>query len=196
MGRIVVSEFVSLDGVMEDPGGAEGFKHAGWTFRFNRGAEGDRFKLEELQQAEAQLLGRVTYQAFARAWPTMEDPVGFADKMNSMPKYVVSTTLGDGDATWENSTVIRGDVVRELAALRERLEGDLLVAGSATLVQTLIEHALVDEIRLMVFPIVLGSGKRLFGEVSEPPTMVLHNIQTVGEGIVILTYRSANAEAA
>jgi dihydrofolate reductase len=196
MGRIVVTEFVSLDGVMEDPGGAEGFKHAGWTFRFNRGAEGDQFKLEELQNAEAQLLGRVTYEAFAQAWPTMKDPVGFADKMNSMPKYVVSTTLRDEDATWENSTVIRGDVVPELAALKGRLRGDLLVAGSATLVQALVEHGLVDEIRLMIFPIVLGSGKRLFGEVSEPPTMVLENAQTVGEGIVILTYRSANPGAA
>jgi dihydrofolate reductase len=192
MGRIVVTEFVSLDGVMEDPGGAEGFKHAGWTFRFNRGDEGDQFKLKELQESEAQLLGRVTYQAFAAAWPTMEDPVGFAEKMNAMPKYVVSTTLRDEAATWENSTVIRGDVVSEVAALRERLKGDLLVAGSATLVQTLLEHGLVDELRLMIFPIVLGTGKRLFGEVSEPPTLVLDNVKTVGEGIVILTYRIAS----
>jgi dihydrofolate reductase len=196
MGRIVVTEFVSLDGVMEDPGGAEGFEHAGWTFRFNRGAEGDEFKLDELQKAEAQLLGRVTYEAFAQAWPTMEDPVGFADKMNSMPKYVVSTTLRDEDATWNNSTVIRGDVVQELSALKARLEGDLLVAGSATLVQTLVEHGLVDEIRLMIFPIVLGSGKRLFGEVSQPPAMVLDEVKTIGDGIVILTYRSATAETA
>ncbi|HEX4434164.1 MAG TPA: dihydrofolate reductase family protein [Acidimicrobiales bacterium] len=191
MGRIVVTEFVSLDGVMEDPGGAEGFKHAGWTFRFNRGDEGDQFKLEELRESEAQLLGRVTYEAFAAAWPAMEDPVGFAEKMNAMPKYVVSTTLRDEDATWDNSTVIRGDVVREVAALKERLRGDLLVAGSATLVQTLLEHGLVDELRLMVFPIVLGSGKRLFGEVSQPPTMALDSVKTVGEGIVILTYRAA-----
>src|ERR1700722_256109 len=195
MGRVVVTEFVSLDGVMEDPGGAEGFTHAGWTFRFSRGADGDRFKLDELVEAEAQLLGRVTYEAFARAWPTMEDPVGFADKMNSMRKYVVSTTLRDEDATWNNSTVIRGDIVREIAALRGRLVGDLLVAGSATLVQTLIEHRLVDEFRLMLFPIVLGSGKRLFGDVSVPPTMLLDDVKTVGEGIVILTYRSANVEA-
>jgi dihydrofolate reductase len=188
MGRIVVTEFVSLDGVMEDPGGAEGFKHAGWTFRFNRGGEGDQFKLEELKGSEAQLLGRVTYEAFATAWPTMEDAVGFADQMNSMPKYVVSTTLRDDEATWNNSTVIRGDVVREVAALRERLQGDLLVAGSARLVQTLMEHRLIDELRLMIFPIVLGTGKRLFGEVSEPPSMVLDNVKTVGEGIVILTY--------
>jgi dihydrofolate reductase len=190
MGRIVVTEFVSLDGVMEDPGGAEGFKHAGWTFRFNRGDEGDQFKLEELKGSEAQLLGRVTYEAFATAWPTMEDAVGFADQMNSMPKYVVSTTLGDDEATWNNSTVIRGDVVTEVAALKERLQGDLLVAGSATLVQTLMEHRLIDELRLMIFPIVLGTGKRLFGEVSEPPSMVLDNVKTVGEGIVILTYRA------
>jgi dihydrofolate reductase len=195
MGRIIVTEFVSLDGVMEDPGGAEGFKHAGWTFRFDRGAEGSQFKLDELHKAEAQLLGRVTYEAFAQAWPTMQDPFGFADRMNSMPKYVVSTTLRDEDATWDNSTVIRGDVVRELSALKQRLGGDLLVAGSATLVQTLVEHRLVDEFRLMVFPIVLGSGKRLFGAVSEPPTMVLDDVKTVGEGIVILTYRLADAVA-
>jgi dihydrofolate reductase len=190
MGRIVVTEFVSLDGVMEDPGGAEGFKHAGWTFRFNRGPEGDQFKLDELEGAEAQLLGRVTYQAFAQAWPTMQDEVGFADRMNGMPKYVVSTTLADNDAIWENSTVIRGDVVRELSDLRERLQGDLLVAGSATLVQTLVEHRLVDEVRLMVFPIILGSGKRLFGDVSVPPTLQLQSTQTIGEGIVVLTYRA------
>ena len=164
MGRIVVTEFVSLDGVMEDPGGSEDFEHGGWTFRFDRGPEGDQFKLDELMEAEAQLLGRVTYEAFARAWPTMQDPVGFADKMNEMPKYVVSTTLRDEDARWDNSTVIRGDVVSEVRALKGRLQGDLLVAGSTTLVQTLLERRLVDELRLMVFPIVLGSGKRLFGE--------------------------------
>jgi dihydrofolate reductase len=189
MGRIVVTEFVSLDGVVEDPGGAEGFVHAGWTFRFDRGEEGDRFKLDELKGSQAQLLGRVTYEAFAQAWPAMEDPVGFADRMNGMPKYVVSTTLRDEDAVWNNSTVIRGDVVGEVTALKNSLQGDLLVAGSATLVQTLLEHRLVDELRLMVFPIVLGTGKRLFGEVSEPPVLVLDNVKTVGEGIVILTYR-------
>jgi dihydrofolate reductase len=190
MGRIVVTEFVSLDGVMEDPGGAEGFVHAGWTFRFNRGDEGDQFKLEELEGSEAQLLGRVTYEAFAAAWPTMEDTVGFARNMNAMPKYVVSTTMRDEDATWNNSTVIRGDVVGGIAALKEKLQGDLLVAGSARLVQTLLEHRLVDELRLMVFPIVLGTGKRLFGEVSEPPALVLDSVKTVGEGIVILVYRA------
>jgi dihydrofolate reductase len=188
MGRIVVSEFVSLDGVMEDPGGSEGTKHAGWTFRFNRGSDGDRFKLDEVRGAEALLLGRVTYQGFAAAWPTMQDPVGFADKMNAMPKFVVSATLSDDDATWHNTTVVRGDVATELPALKDRTEGDLLVNGSASLVQALVEHGLVDEYRLMVFPIVLGSGKQLFGEVAEAPTLELDGVQTVGEGIVILTY--------
>jgi dihydrofolate reductase len=189
MGRIVVTEFVSLDGVMQDPGGGS-FEHAGWTFRFNRGEEGDQFKLEELKGSEAQLLGRVTYNLFAQAWPTMEDNVGFADLMNTMPKYVVSTTLQDDDATWNNSTVIRGDVLAEITALKDSVRGDLLVAGSATLVQTLLEHGLIDELRLMIFPIVLGTGKRLFGAASEPATMVLDTVETVGEGIVILTYRA------
>jgi dihydrofolate reductase len=197
MGRIVATEFVSLDGVMEDPGGAEGFVHGGWTFRFGRGPAGDRFKLGELEQAEAQLLGRVTYEAFARAWPTRRDPMGFADRMNAMPKYVVSTTLGDDDATWENTTVIRGDdVAAEIAALKDRVPGDLLVAGSATLVQALVDHRLLDELRLMIFPIVLGSGRRLFAEMSQPSTMELDGVATVGEGIVILTYRSCSEPAA
>jgi dihydrofolate reductase len=195
MGRIVVTEFVSLDGVMEDPGGAEGTKNAGWTFRFERGPEGDRFKLDELLGAEAQLLGRVTYEAFAQAWPTMEDPVGFAATMNTMPKYVVSTTLRDEDAGWQNSTVLRGDVIGAVRALRDRLEGDLLVQGSATLVQLLLEHRLVDEIHLMVFPILLGSGRRLFGDTSESLTMVLHEVKTVGQGVLILTYRAADTAA-
>ncbi len=193
MGRVVVSEFVSLDGVMEDPGGSEGTRNAGWTFRFGRGAGGDRFKLDEVLEAEALLLGRVTYQAFAGAWPTMEDPVGFAAKMNAMPKYVVSTTLRDGDATWNNSTVLRGDAAADVRALKETVRGDLLVAGSASLVQSLVEHGLVDEFRIMVFPIVLGSGKRLFGDVSEAAVLALDEVTTVGDGIVILTYRPAHA---
>ncbi len=188
MGRIVVSEFVSLDGVMEDPGGAEGFRHGGWTFRFERGPEGDRFKLDELLEAEALLLGRVTYEGFAAAWPSMEDPVGFADKMNGMPKYVVSSTLQDADATWHDTTVLRGDVVAELKALRDSVGGTLLVAGSAALVQLLVEHGLVDELRLMVFPIVLGSGKQLFSGVTEAPMFGLEGVRTVGGGVVVLTY--------
>src|ERR687888_1395829 len=113
MGRIVVTEFVSLDGVMEDPGGAEDYKHGGWTFEFNRGEEGDRFKLDELREAEAQLLGRVTYEGFAAAWPSRTDEAGFADKMNTMPKYVVSTTLSD--PTWTNTTVLGGDLAAEIS---------------------------------------------------------------------------------
>jgi dihydrofolate reductase len=193
MGRIVVSEFVSLDGVMEDPGGSEGTRNAGWTFRFDRGSEGDRFKLDEVLDAEALLLGRVTYEGFAEAWPTMEDPVGFAAKMNAMPKYVVSNSLSDAEASWHNSTVVRGDAAAEVRALRDAVAGDLLVAGSASLVQTLVEHGLVDELRLMVFPIVLGSGKRLFGDASEPPVFALDGVSTIGAGIVILTYHPAPA---
>jgi dihydrofolate reductase len=160
--RLVVTEFVTLDGVMEDPGGAEKTPIGGWAFRFDRGPEGDKFKLDELTAADAQLLGRRTYAGFAAAWPSIKDDVGFAEKMNSMPKYVVSSTLQD--AEWNNSTILRGNVADEVARLKQRPGRDLLVAGSAQLVQTLARHELVDEYRLMVFPIVLGSGKRLFGE--------------------------------
>ena len=160
MGRIVVSEFISLDGVIEDPGGAEGYRHGGWTFQWERGEAGNRFKLEELLAAEAMLLGRVTYAGFAAAWPSIEDEAGFAAKMNSMPKYVVSKTLQD--PTWQNTTVLAGDPVAEITALKQRVEGDILVGGSASVAQLLQRHSLVDEYRLMVFPVLLGSGKRLF----------------------------------
>jgi dihydrofolate reductase len=186
MGRIVVTEFVSLDGVIEAPGGGEDYQHAGWTFEIDRGAEGDRFKLEELREAEAQLLGRVTYEAFAGAWPSITDDVGFADKMNGMPKYVVSSTLEQ--AEWSNSTVLRGDVAAEVRKLKEQVDGVILVAGSARLVQTLLAHDLVDELRLMVFPVVLGTGKRLFGATSDKLPLRLVDSKTVGDGIAILTY--------
>jgi dihydrofolate reductase len=188
MAKLVVTEFVSLDGVMEDPGGAEGYKHGGWTFKFDRGEEGNKFKVDELFASDAQLLGRVTYQGFAKAWPTITDPDGFADKMNSMRKYVVSTTLTDEEATWNNTVVIRGDVADEIAKLKAQPGGDILVAGSCSLVQFLMEHGLVDEYRLMVFPIVLGSGKRLFGETSEATRLVLTESDTAGDGILLLTY--------
>jgi dihydrofolate reductase len=191
MSRVVVSEFVSLDGVMEDPGGAERFEHGGWTFEFDRGPEGNKFKLDELFAAEALLLGRVTYQGFAKAWPSVIDDEGFADKMNSMRKYVVSATLTDADATWNNTTVIRGDVAAEIAKLKAQPGGDLLVAGSRQLTDTLIESGLVDEYRLMVFPIVLGSGKRLFHNVSAVARLALRDAKTAGSGIVLLTYRPA-----
>jgi dihydrofolate reductase len=190
MAKLVVTEFVSLDGVMEDPGGSEHSKHGAWTFQFERGAEGDKFKLDELSAADSQLLGRVTYQGFAKAWPTIDDPHGFADKMNSMRKYVVSTTLTDEEATWENTVVIRGDVADEVGKLKAQPGGDILVAGSCSLVHSLMEYGLVDEYRLMVFPVVLGSGKRLFGESSETTKLVLTESRTVGDGVLLLTYRA------
>ena len=190
MGRIVVTEFVSLDGVMEDPGGAEGSKHGAWTFEIRRGEEGDKFKLDETREAEAQLLGRVTYQGFAAAWPSITDEVGFAEKMNSMPKYVVSSTLEK--AEWNNSTVLRGDVAEEVGKLKEQVDGVILVAGSARLVQTLLEHDLVDELRLMVYPMVLGSGKRLFGETSGKKPLRLVDSKVVGDGVAILIYQSGS----
>jgi dihydrofolate reductase len=189
MGRIVVTEFVSLDGVMEDPGGAEDYAHGGWSFEFDRGEEGDRFKLDEAIDADALLLGRVTYEGFADAWPSREGE--FADKFNSMPKYVVSSTLSDPE--WTNSTVLDADPVAEIAKLREDAEGDIVVHGSAQLAQTLIEHDLVDELRLMVFPIVLGSGKRLFGETSDKKRMRLADSKTVGDGVSIQIYQPAVA---
>jgi dihydrofolate reductase len=192
MGRIVVSEFVSLDGVMEDPGGAEGFEHGGWTFKFKRGAEGDKFKMDEVRDSEALLLGRVTYEGFAAAWPSMKGDE-FSDKFNSMPKYVVSSTLTK--AGWNNSTVLEGDAVKEISRLKKRLGGNILVNGSARLVQTLIANDLVDELRLMVFPVVLGSGKRLFGETQDMKRMQLADSKVVGDGIAILTYTQAGEES-
>jgi dihydrofolate reductase len=189
MGRIVVTEFVSLDGVMEGPGGGEGFAHAGWTFEIDRGEEGDKFKLDETFEAEAQLLGRVTYEGFAAAWPQMTDEVGFADKFNSMPKYVFSSTLER--AEWTNSTILSGDFATEISKLKQEVDGVILVAGSAQLVQGLIEHDLVDEIRLMVFPVLLGSGKRLFGEHADKKPLKLVDSKTVGAGIALLTYEPA-----
>jgi dihydrofolate reductase len=187
MGRIVVTEFVSLDGVMEDPGGAENFKHGGWSFEFNRGNEGDRFKLDETLSSEALLLGRVTYEGFAEAWPSREGE--FADKFNAMPKYVVSSKLENPE--WNNSTVLKGEVAEEVAKLRQEHDGDIVVHGSARLVQTLLENDLVDELRLMVFPVVLGSGKRLFGEASDTKTLQLVDSKSVGDGVAILTYQPA-----
>ena len=184
MGTIVVTEFISLDGVMEDPGGAEDYKHGGWTFEIDRG-EGDAFKLAETRSTAALLLGRRTYEGFAAAWPSREGE--FADMFNSMPKYVVSTTLDNPE--WNNTTVLEDiDGVR---AVKERVDGEIVVHGSRQLAQTLIEHDLVDELRLMVFPVVLGSGKRLFGETADKKTLQLASSEIVGDGIAILTYRRA-----
>jgi len=191
MGRIVATEFVSLDGVLEAPGGGEDYRHGGWTFEIERGAEGDKFKLEELVEAEVQLLGRRTYEGFAAAWPSMEDEAGFAEKMNGMPKYVFSSTLGE--AEWENTTVLSGDFAAEIAKLKQEVDGVILVAGSAQLVQGLIEHDLLDELRLMVFPVVLGSGKRVFAESADKVPLRLSDSKIVGDGIAILTYVPATA---
>ena len=186
MGRIVVTEFVSLDGVMEAPGG-EDFKYKGWSFDFDRGEEGNNFKLDETRASEALLLGRRTYEGFAGAWPSREGE--FADMFNSMPKYVVSSTLES--PTWNNTTVLNGDVVQEVEKLKEEIDGDIVVHGSNQLVHTLVENDLVDELRLMVFPVVLGTGKRIFGETSDKKPLRLVDSKTVGDGVAILIYRAA-----
>jgi dihydrofolate reductase len=190
MARLIVTQFTTLDGVMEDPGGSEGSGFGGWAFKFQRGEEGDRFKLDEVMAGEALLLGRVTYVGFAEAWPSREGD--FADKLNGMPKYVVSTTLRD--PTWNNTTVIAEDVPARVRELKERVGGDILVNGSATLVRTLAEHDLVDEYRLMVFPTVVGGGKRLFPEGTAVDALELAESRPVGDdGVVVLVYRPKRA---
>jgi dihydrofolate reductase len=186
MGKLVVTEFVTLDGVIEDPGGAEGFERGGWAFQVEQGDEGAAFKGEELRAADAQLLGRVTYEGFAKAWPTMEGAGEFGEKMNAMPKFVVSTTLDAAD--WNNTTVLRGELATEVRALKERFAGDILVAGSATLVQGLLAADLVDELHLMVFPTVLGAGKRLFADGGEVRSLVLAETRQTGD-VAIVTLR-------
>jgi dihydrofolate reductase len=186
MGRIVITEFVSLDGVMEDPGGAEDYEHGGWTFEIGQGDEGAAFKLKETFDSEALLLGRVTYEGFAAAWPERDGE--FADKFNNMPKYVVSSTLTDPQ--WTNSHVLSGDLAEEVSKLKGELDGDIVVHGSARLAQALIENDLVDEVRLMVFPVVLGSGKRLFGP-SAKKGFTLAESTTTSTGCVILRYERA-----
>jgi len=191
VGRIVVSQFVTVDGVFEDPGGSEKFERGGWAFQFERGPEGDKFKLDEVMTSEALLLGRITFEGFADAWPSRTGE--FADKFNGMRKYVVSSTIGEPE--WNNSTVISGNVVEEVSRLREAEGGDILVNGSAALVRTLLENDLVDEYRLMVFPVVLGKGKRLFIDTDGAKPLRLADSRPVGpDGVVILTYRPAPAE--
>jgi len=186
MGRIVVTEFISLDGVIEDPGGSEDFEHGGWTFEISRGEEGDRFKLEEAMEADALLLGRTTYEGFAEAWPSRTGE--FADKFNGMPKYVVSSSLEE--AEWENSTVVSGDLAAEVEKLKADHDGDIVVHGSATLARALLAQGLVDELRLMVFPVLLGAGRRLFGDSGKVP-LRLTDSRTVGDGVAILVYEPA-----
>ena len=186
MRRIVVTEFVTLDGVMEDPGGAEKSKYGGWAFQFERGPEGDKFKYDELMASDALLLGRVTYEGFAAAWPSRTGE--FADKMNGMSKVVVSTTLKR--AGWNNSILVKEDIPQAVSRLKQAPGEDILVAGSARLVQTLMQHDLVDEYRLMVFPLVLGGGKRLFQEGSGRHALRLVEAKPVGSaGVLTLVYR-------
>ena len=194
MGKIVATEFISLDGVIEDPGGSEDYVHGGWTFEIDRGEEGDAFKLAELEEAEAQLYGRVTYEGFAAAWPGREDDPhmgDFAKKINKMPKYVNSTTLQSAD--WENTTVLSGDFAADIARVKEEVDGVILVAGSARLVQGLIANDLLDELRLMLSPVTLGGGLRLFGDDGRKVPLTLADARTVGDGVQLLTYERAAA---
>jgi dihydrofolate reductase len=184
MGKIVISDNVSLDGVIEDPAGVEGFGRGGWFFETDRGQDGEKFTLEKTLDTEALLLGRRSYEFFAATWPSRGGDL--ADTMNSLPKYVVSSTLEEPD--WNNSTVLKGDVIDEVSTLKQERSGEIVVLGSPQLARTLIEHDLVDELRLMIYPVVLGAGARLFGETSDKKPMRLVDTQTVGDGIAILTY--------
>jgi dihydrofolate reductase len=190
--KVIVSEFVSLDGVMEDPGGAEGSARGAWSFAFDRGPEGDKFKFDELAAADALLLGRVTYEAFAAVWPQIEEQTGeYGAWMNGYPKYVASTTLRE-PLEW-NGNLIEGDVAEGVSELKRQDGKAILVFGSAQLVRTLMEHDLIDEYRLMVFPIVVGKGKRLFEDTEETKAMRLVDTKQVGpDGVLILTYRPAD----
>ena len=185
--RITVTEFVSLDGVMEAPGG-EDFKYPGWSFEFDRGDDGNQFKLDETMAADALLIGKRTYESFAGAWPNREGE--FADKFNTMPKFVVSTTLGEPD--WNNTTVLdSGDATAQVRKLKEDFDGELQVPGSHRLVQELIEADLVDQINLMVFPVILGTGKRFVGDTPDRRRLRLKESSVVGEGILVLVYERA-----
>jgi dihydrofolate reductase len=185
MRKVIVSEFVSLDGVMEDPGGAEKTRHGGWSFQFFND-ESARYKRDELFACDALLLGRVTYQGFAAAWPTMSDPQGFADRMNGLPKFVASTTLKQLD--WNNSRLLEGDIAAAVGKLKQQPGQDILVAGSGTLVRTLMQHDLIDEYRLMVHPVVLGGGKRLFADGTDRKVLKLTETRAFASGVVVLSY--------
>jgi dihydrofolate reductase len=184
MGKIVVSENVSLDGVVQDPAGDEGFSRGGWVGLIAAREDVAKVALDEALGAEAFLLGRRSYEFFAARWPSRSGEL--ADRLNSLPKYVVSSTLEDPD--WNNSTVLKGDVVEEVSKLKQKLDGEIVAAGSFQLLRTLIEHDLVDELRLKIFPVVLGAGERLFGETSDTKPMRLVDSQTLGDGIAFLTY--------
>jgi dihydrofolate reductase len=185
--RLVVTEYISVDGVVEAPSGTEEFERVGWTDDFSRGSDGNQFKIEETMTSDAQLLGRITYEAFAEVWPHVDGE--FADKFNSMPKYVVSSTLQDPD--WNNTTVLEGNLVDEVTELKQRYERDIVVHGSARLAQTLIEHDLVDVLHLLVYPVIVGAGKRLFDGTSETKRLRLADTRTFGDGVHLLVYERA-----
>jgi dihydrofolate reductase len=190
-GKVVVTEYISIDGVIQDPGGTDEYDRGGWSFEYDRGEEGDKFKLDELIASDAHLYGRITYEGMAAAWPTMEDDAGFADRMNNTPKYVVSTTLKDPE--WPPTTVISENVPEAVAKLKEQYDGDILIAGSAKLVQILVENDLVDEWRLMVFPRIIGEGKRLFDDGLPVRKLKLTDDRALGpDGIRLLTYERAD----
>jgi dihydrofolate reductase len=190
MGRIVISENVSLDGVIQDPAGVEGFRLGGWVGRIGSQGREDAAKaaLDEALGAEAMLWGRRTYEFFAARWPSRSGPL--ADRLNSMPKYVVSSTLEAPD--WNNTTVLKGDVINEVSKLKAEIDGEIVVAASFKLWHTLMEHDLVDELRLMVYPVVLGAGERLFGETSQKIPMRLVSTRTVDD-LALLTYELVRA---
>jgi dihydrofolate reductase len=187
VGRLVVTEYISVDGVVEAPSGDEPFERVGWTDAFSRGPEGDQFKVDETFAADAQLLGRVTYEQFAAAWPLYEGE--FPDYFNAMPKHVVSSTLTD--PAWNNTKVIEGDAVEEVGKLKQRYERDILVHGSPQLAQTLLEHDLVDALHLLVYPVIVGAGKRLFDRTSDTKGLRLVEARTFGDGIQLLIYERA-----
>jgi dihydrofolate reductase len=184
MGKIVMSDNVSLDGVIQDPAGDEGFTRGGWVGRIAALPEVAKVALDEALSTEALLLGRRSYEWFAARWPSRSGEL--ADRLNSLPKYVISSTLEEPD--WNNTTVLKGDVVNEVSKLKQELNGEINVAASFQLARTLIEHDLVDELRLKIFPVVLGAGERLFGQLRDKRTLRLTDSRTVGDGVAILTY--------
>jgi dihydrofolate reductase len=189
--RLVVTEYISLDGVIEDPVGMEGTGLGNWTGRFARGPEGDKFKHQELWDSGALLLGRRTYQGFAAVWPTVKDETGFAERINSLPKFVASKTITTAD--WNNSTVLIGSLADEVRSLKDQCAGDILVYGSAAVVHELMPHGLVDEFRLMVYPVILGRGKRLFPD-GERATLSLVECKQLGSDIVLLRYDATRTQ--
>ncbi len=186
MRRVIASEFVTLDGVVEDPS---------WTFQFSS-EQREKFKFDELFASDALMLGRVTYEVFAASWPRMTEQAGeageYANMMNGYPKYVASTTLEE-PLEWNNSTLIKGDVTEEVLNLKQQPGKDILIFGSGDLVNTLMQHDLIDEYRLMVFPVVVGGGKRLFGEGIEKMVLNLVDTKTLGSGVVVLSYQRAQS---